>query len=391
MSTVLDRRQERADARAVGELLLWSIRDDHGLSPPHDPGHHGPLLMRRAGVHGIEALVVRALAEAHQLDGLPPEVREAATQVRIRTAARYLRLSSNLAAIAKTLDTAIGEWVLMKGPVLAELGYRDHGLRSYVDLDILVSPGSFGQALDALADMGARLLDVNWKLQFSARRGQATLLFDRGPLIDLHWHPINDGAARSSTRFDVEAALSRRRRVDFATGAGMPALDSTDNLLTVALHAGLSGGHRLIWAKDLERLIALDPPNWEEFVIRAHRGRFAVCVAVMLRRSERLAGAHVPPEVIRHLLSGRSWAVGCLAVERLAGSQHIGDSRYTGRAFVSSLRDSAYATAKSLVSQTAARVRSRNMASVGENPLRREVGGPEARRAYLAAVANRSL
>src|SRR6202030_4510120 len=43
-----------------------------------------------------------------------------------------------------------------KGPVLAQSLYRDLGLRSFSDLDFLISPADFDRAKQTLAEIGYR-------------------------------------------------------------------------------------------------------------------------------------------------------------------------------------------------------------------------------------------
>jgi hypothetical protein len=101
---------------------------------------------------------------------------------------------------------------------------------------------------------------------------------------------------------DTDELLARAVRVELA-GLEVPTLEPSDSVLHLALHAGLSGGDRLIWLKDMERSIAVRPPGWDDVVGRARGWRVAPVVGFMLARAMDVAGARVPAGV-RHQLVG---------------------------------------------------------------------------------------
>jgi len=70
-------------------------------------------------------------------------------------------------------------------------------------------------------------------------------------------------------------------------------------LLTLAFHAARSDGHRLVWLKDVERSVAVEDPDLDELVRRAHAFRCAPSVGLILARARWLLGTDVPDEIIR--------------------------------------------------------------------------------------------
>ena len=188
--------QQARDSRRVGELLLWALREPLGAAdmPPLTEAIAEPLL-QAALQHGIAAQLHEALLQAGELDRLGRPVREGLTRLRLSTTAQHLLVSADLSVVARALDTAGIAWAVMKGPALAALGYADPTLRWFSDLDVLVGPRDFGAAIDALAANGTTLLDLNWELQLSLWRSEASLRLPAGTMLDLHWHPVNDGWA----------------------------------------------------------------------------------------------------------------------------------------------------------------------------------------------------
>jgi hypothetical protein len=359
-------------------------------------------LVRAAVAHGVAGIVHDALIRANGLSRVAPPALHRLAKLRFGTAAQYLLGSADLSVLARTLDTAGVPWAVMKGPSLAHLGYRDTTVRWSCDLDVLVSPDNFAVALDALMGAGAALLDLNWELQLRLMRSEASLRLPLGTLLDLHWHPVNSAEARSTTSFDVHAALSRRRLVPNEAGVPLIALCSIDNLTVVALHAALSGGHRLVWAKDIERLVTRDTPDWQDLARRATSAHVALLVGIMLRRAATLLGASVPPAAVDALLGGRAQAgVWCIG-EHIATPRSLGGMMRTGSAFVLSLRGSPSQTARALATTARSYARGRltprrnasdkpgAVGSLSTNPLHHPAGGRQARDAYLAAITTES-
>jgi len=386
----------------VGELLLWALREPLSADdmPPLRPSI-APRLIEAAARHGVSALLHDALATAGALGHLGRSQHEVLSRQRAHVAAQHLRVSTDLAALARALDAAGIAWAVMKGPAVAALGYQFPTARWFADLDVLVGASDFGRAIDVLCEEGACLVDVNWDLQLEMQRSEATLALAFGTALDLHWHPVNDRAARATTRLDVAAVLSRRRLIAASTVTDLPVLGPTDNMLLVALHAAVSGGHRLTWMKDLECLCLRDPPDWDLLVRRASAAQVGLPVGLMLRRAARLLGAKVPPNALSSLVGDRPWARLAARGERLATPVSLGRCSRTGMGIVSSLRGSPAASAAALaktqcqhLTSTVLAQRDRVerdngkdcMAAPARNPLWSPAGGPASRARYLATI-----
>jgi Uncharacterised nucleotidyltransferase len=366
-------------------------------------------LVSAAAEHGVLGLLHARLSQCGALDALGPPARDFLQRLRIDITAQHLRAHCELKALAATLSvTGIG-WVVIKGPAVAALGYDDPALRYFVDVDVLVKNEDFGDVIDLLCGDGAVLMDVNWEAQLELDRSEAELLLPFQTPFDLHWHPVNNGRARGTTNIDVGAVLSRKRVLSVGpSGAEFPVPDAVDNMILVALHGSLSGGHKLTWMKDLERLSASDPPDWELLVERAGVAGVGPPVGLMLQRSVRLLGAAVPAATIKGLLGRRPWADALSAGERLATSTSLGGFARTGMTIMSSVRGSPGATFGNFVAIVARHTGVRmqevarsaflrsphnNRASATHsavNPLRLPSTNPAARGAYLESIATGS-
>lgn len=254
---------------------------------------------------------------------MPDEQREWLRGDVLMATARHLKTRADLATIGPVLDGAGVPWAVVKGPVLAEHWYAEHGSRSYGDLDLLVLGRGLRDVLDALQGAGCRLLDTNWSLSLRQRRAELTVMLPHGTPLDLHWHLLNNPEHRAQFLLDIHQVLGRRQVVDVA-GQACPTLDRVDTLLHLCLHTILSGGRRLAWYVDLSEVLrGFD--DWTELVARSQAARADLLVAVALDRVRRLTGATVPDPVLRRLVAhGRAWFG---AVRGLDALRPLGDPR----------------------------------------------------------------
>ena len=181
-----------------------------------------------------------------------------------------------LLKLGRAFDEAGVTWVVVKGPLLAEMAYCGSA-RCYSDLDVVVPAGQFRKALDVVIAHGARTIDRNWDLILRDPRGQLHLAFGPDLGLDLHWHLVNLANQRYRFAIPMEELFDRRRHVQLGP-VGAWALDATDSVLHVTLHAALAGGHQLGWLVDIERSVANFGPDWETLVARLpHLARRAAC------------------------------------------------------------------------------------------------------------------
>src|SRR5882672_7117760 len=100
-------------------------------------------VLRVAEYHGVLSLVARNLIENYRVKkgrGLPPEVERSLRSAYEANLRRSLWFTAELARIMQRFERRQLRAVPYKGPVLAQSLYRDLGLRSFSDLDFLISP-----------------------------------------------------------------------------------------------------------------------------------------------------------------------------------------------------------------------------------------------------------
>jgi Uncharacterised nucleotidyltransferase len=130
--------------------------------------------------------LLHAAADDGALPATPEQVGEARTLHR-SVQVRVLGLERELPAVVRTLDTAGVESRVLKGCAVARLDYRDPGLRSFVDLDVLVRSRDVDRAVAALAAVGFARTLAEPRPGFDRRFDKGmTLIPPAGYELDLH-------------------------------------------------------------------------------------------------------------------------------------------------------------------------------------------------------------
>jgi Uncharacterised nucleotidyltransferase len=215
--------------------------------------------LRLAEHHGVLPLAARNLIEHAR--GLPPEIGCSLRSAYDANLRRSLWFTAELARIMQHFERRQLRAVPYKGPVLAQSAYCNVGLRSFSDLDFLISPADFDRVKQALAEIGYRP-SVHFTPaveRFWLRKGYERS-FDSvaGPnLVELQWALLPHFYALDSHSDDlhsddlrVEDLLERAGRT-VVGGCEVPCLSPEDSVLVLCLHAAKHLWTRLIWLADI--------------------------------------------------------------------------------------------------------------------------------------------
>lgn len=268
-------------------------------------------LVEAARYHRVVGFVYRALKD---VDGV-----DAATMSRLerfyrQAVAVHLHVLAVLRRVHEVLEPLGDSWLVVKGPVVSELGYRQAGLRLYQDLDLVVRRDRFAEAIAVLEAGGFSLVDRNWDLLRRLMIGELVVAALPGPEVDVHWDVRYDSEIRRAVGISTEALVDRSRPV-VVNGIPVRTFDPTDTLIFLAMHGSKQGGDKLIWLKDIERSIVNDPPDWDELVGRSTSAGVRLFVGTMLLRARRTVAAPVPDAVLAALLP-RPWRATVSALDR---------------------------------------------------------------------------
>ena len=308
----------------------------------------------------------------------PDHVRQAVRRDAVNALVGSMQAHADLGTVARVLDGCGVPWVAVKGPVLADHWYTSPGQRSFVDLDVVVDPAGFSEALSSLQDAGAELLDRNFTHALAQRRAELMLRLPHGTTLDLHWHVLNAPELRAQLPVSIGGMLGRRKTVRIEE-LSVPTFDTVDTLLHLCLHTVLSGGQKLSWYRDLQQVVKTGVP-WEELVERTAIARAGVIVAVALERATRLARSDVPPDLIPRLApDGRAWRALVRAMDAVRPLGAPIDRRLSGRLLVESSRADT-ASSRRALGQSFTEELVRPVFTDPDHPWRRLRRGPATRR-----------
>lgn len=203
--------------------------------------------------HGVLPLAARNLMEHAR--GLPPGIERTLRSEYEANLRRSLWFAAELARIIGHFESRQLRAVPYKGPLLAQSLYGDLGLRSFSDLDFLISSTDFERAKQALGEIGYRpSADVvpaveRWWLRTGYERS-----FDGAAgknLVEMQWAllPYFYGVD-----LGVEDLLARAGRT-VVGGYEVPCLSPEDSLLVLCLHAAKHLWTRLIWLSDIAEIL----------------------------------------------------------------------------------------------------------------------------------------
>ena len=235
-------------------------------------------LANAAGFHGLGGYVHLAI---DGVAGIPDDERAQLATMRTFAAFNHLRTMAALRSLAETFDGAGIPWLVLKGPTLGGPVHGAPELRWHGDLDVLVPPDHLRAALAALERCGSAVLDRNWTLIHTQLKGEVHVRLALDLELDLHWHLLNERGLRAAFPVPLARLHECARTID-VDGTPVPTLGAADTVVYVAMHLMLSGGHRLIWLKDLERLLttAAAPVSSVAEVARAWHAELLLATAV---------------------------------------------------------------------------------------------------------------
>lgn len=256
--------------------------------------------------HGVLALVARNLITHAR--GLPPEIEQSLRSSYESNLRRNLWFAAELIRILRHFEQRQVRALPYKGPVLAQCAYGDLGLRSFSDLDLLISPADFAQAKQALAGIGyLPSKETPPAVERLWLRNGYERSFD-GPaaknLLELQWNllPYFYAVDFRVGDFRFDDLMARARRIALGP-ADVPCLSAEDSLLVQCLHAAKHLWTRLIWVTDIAESLRAPGIDFAVVVSRARDLGIARILAESLWLVESLLGVEIPAaarELLQH-------------------------------------------------------------------------------------------
>jgi Uncharacterised nucleotidyltransferase len=259
------------------------------------------LWLAKVDEHRLIPLAYRALT-AVSPELVPAEVLDQLKTASHNLAFRNLRLTHNLLTLLRDLKAGGFEAIVLKGPVVAQLVYRDLKLRSFGDLDIWVKPTDYLPVKRFLIRQGYSRAEEFWlphlwqEEQHNLEQGELSLINPDGDAaIDLH------GRLVAGFLFSVKANFEQfwhDRQAVALGGSNVISLCPEDLLLHLCIHGGKEQWHRLSWVVDIAELINTHPDlNWEELFLKASQYGVERMLLLGLCLAENLVQANLPPVI----------------------------------------------------------------------------------------------
>jgi putative nucleotidyltransferase-like protein len=287
--------------------------------------------------HGVLALVASNLAQ--HSPAVPAEIAQSLRSAYAENLRRNLWFAGESARILEHFETRNVRAIPYKGPGLAQSAYGDLGLRSFSDLDMLISPADFEPAKRALAEIGYHpsqelppaverlFLRTGYERSFDGAAGKN--------LVELQWNLLPYLYAVDSRAADsrVEDLLARSRQLRLGA-AEVPCLSPEDSLLVLCLHAAKHLWTRLIWLADIAESLRAPELDCALVVRRARAMGIARILGVSCWLTQRLLGAAIPAaasELVQHDLEVANLGEECAVRLARAATYNFESSEYFRR------------------------------------------------------------
>jgi glycosyltransferase involved in cell wall biosynthesis len=241
--------------------------------------------------HGLVGLLATGFDTSNRSIVNPVAVRHAARQQIMRTHLRGL--------LVLLADAGVGTTVL-KGAALAEWAYEVPSMRTFTDIDLLVSPVDLPAALEALESY--RFIQSIPPKRPKADKREILVVDDTGVSfsVDLHWSLFSYAQLQGVADGATEWAWDRAEHLANHPLGPMDVLPQEARIAFLATHATLDHRFRLILFRDLAEIARLEP-DWDAVVEYSMRWRLRSFVYTALLLAKQWTDAPVPDEVLAEL------------------------------------------------------------------------------------------
>jgi hypothetical protein len=276
-------------------------------------------IVSMAEQHGLAPQLYDRLEAIRRISALPDDLGQRLRTRYIGGVARGMQLSSELASLLEHFNKRGISVIVLKGPYLAEMVYRDWALRPMADFDLMVKKDDLARAVRALKESGYEAsAEFNIDAQIKIHHDLPTLRKQDRFLIELHWTlELPTGAIK----VDVDEVWRRARKTTIA-GQDTLVLSDEDFLLHLCVHAAYHHrfSHGLLPLRDIAETIKSLEGRIDWCKLEKISGLWGAdrCLFMSLYFVKELFGLDLPPEVRkRNLLDDVDSRVIEIARERI--------------------------------------------------------------------------
>jgi hypothetical protein len=252
------------------------------------------ILLELAEEHGMLGILATRLRSIEHR-GVPAEAREK-LQRQMRAQHLFtLSMTAELFRIVDTFKQAGIPTILVKGPLISLLAYKDPAVRSYVDLDLLVLHSQILPATQRMMEMGFEP-DIPISV-IKTGKVPGEYLFKRPgtkQIIELH----TERTFRYYPRPMPLSDLFARKREVLLDGQNIPALLLEDEFILNSIHGAKHFWERLMWISDIATLVASHPEiDWNLLRLYGSDVGAERMIHVALQLAETVLRVPIPKEM----------------------------------------------------------------------------------------------
>ena len=256
--------------------------------------------------HGISPVLYSELAANEP--AIPREALNLARNEFERNAFHCLANAAELLEVLKAFEGAGIAAMPFKGVVLGASAYGDMTARTAGDLDLLIYYRDLMLATRILKSRGYELTTKVLEDGSPEAQNYFEYHFERaadGMVLELRWR-LELTQPRYRRDLGMQWVWPRRRIVKLA-GADVPSFDAISGLLMLCMHGSKHVWSRLIWICDVAKHLESEPNlDWTYAQREATRLGLWRCLALGVLLARRIAGAQVPPPVLRSFENDRT-------------------------------------------------------------------------------------
>jgi hypothetical protein len=266
----------------------------------------------RSHVEGVDWGQFRSLANAHCLvphahrqlelcdDLVPVAARDAFRAESRAIGVRALRLSAQLSELATAFEAASIPLIAYKGPALSLAVYGDIGVRTSVDLDVVVAPADVDRARGIIRGLGyASRAGMTPAQERALQRSFGHFVYARDDVstpVELHWR---FASPHFPLTFAPATVSARASRVEIG-GAIVLVPSALDEIVLQAMHGTRHQWDQLEWLVAFAALLAAaaSPASIPLLLERAVQQHARRPLLLGARLAHELLGAAVPDALL---------------------------------------------------------------------------------------------
>jgi Uncharacterised nucleotidyltransferase len=242
------------------------------------------VVLSKVRAHRIVGFLMRAVQDGRF--AVDREQRGQVVHLYRQTRCYTVALQGQLVRLTGLLEQGGVEYRVLKGAALAALAYPDQSLRSYGDIDILVSPVQFEYTVGLLEREGYRRT-AGWHRVGHAHDKSTVLSTAGGYLVDLHY-----ALARGPYKWLIPTADLFAEPQTFLLGTRLlPTLPPAEQFLHVCLHARIGNiPLRLLSIRDVVQCAVSTQFSWAVVQQLCVKWRMSGVVGASIRTAQDCLG-----------------------------------------------------------------------------------------------------